>query len=91
MSFTMYMYDKYEWRGDVIRAVQVERETEHMVVIKDSYGKERKERKEGTYFRTFDEAKSFVVDIRTRALERSKEDLERAQHKLELINKFKLP
>ncbi len=82
---------KYKTWLDEISKVEITRESKSSVWIKGWGGKERRILKVATaecIFDTFNDAKAFLVAKATQRIERTKENLERAELKLKKIERL---
>ena len=82
---------KFKAMFNKIEQVEVERETEKMVVVKDSHGQSRKESKITdfySYWDTWDEAKIHLIEQAEHEVKKREVELLAAKNRLERINQL---
>jgi len=82
---------EHSWRGH-IKKVEIERETESSVFIKDHRGKERRNAKINSYeryFDSFDGAKNWLIENAIEDIERARENVRDAEKTLHKYQELK--
>lgn len=87
----MIKYRVNGWKEE-IEKIEVERETEHFIVLKDKWynGKNRRESKEG-YFDTWEEARSHLVEKLKQTIQRAGVMLNRNKNSLQKLLDLRNP